>query len=447
MHSWLRGARFRGLVRAERVSSEAPGFRLSRLTVSPAMARENAGAQQGPLAYMPFHILQHIIVQLPLRTRLTAGCAAKFIWLAASSPADASGAASAPLGELLPPTGLGVARRWEPAWEAAVVDRSLTVYVGERPLGKPCAFPPPAASRSRNWWSLAGHAYVAGQTPKGKPKSVKGLALCGGGTGNLHGATKWIGVNFVRGVQIHGGMELAAKSSTTLVGCHVRGSLKVMAHASLLLIGCRIDSGAIAVKGGSRSKLVMRDCRVSGSKYAVSSRGFDVVDIQNCIFPNRGLTLTASSDGNAAMRKRATPSKVILQDCTFLPPTEEEFRLRHPDHAPLPNPDDQAWVRARADNGLNLWYAGPVAHEFICQRNSFSYEILFWDILEGTIVLDNNIFHRSLRDEHHVRVTGLNPVDFPDHPNSSFVLQVLGAPSWLRWSSEYGAEVRMLTAE
>jgi len=148
------------------------------------------------------------------------------------------------------------------------------------------------------------------------------------------------------------------------------------------------------------------------------------------------------------MRKRATPSKVILQDCTFLPPTEEEFRLRHPDHAPLPNPDDQAWVQARADNGLNLWYAGPVAHEFICQRNSFSYEILFWDILEGTIVLDNNIFHRVPTDsvEHvHVSVAGLNPVDFPDRSSSSFVVQVLRAPSWLRAKSEYGAEVRMLT--
>ena len=273
---------------------------------------------------------------------------------------------------------------------------------------------------------------------------MKGLALCGGGTGNLHGATKWIGVNFVRGVQIHGGMELAAKSSTTLVGCHVRGSLKAMAHASLLLIGCRIDSGAIAVKGGSRSKLVMRDCRVSGSKYAVSSRGFDVVDIQNCIFPNRGLTLTTSSDGDAETRKRATPSKVVLQDCTFCC-TEEEYRLRHPNHASLPNPDDQAWVRAADINGLNLWYAGPVAHEFICQRNTFSYAMLFWDILEGAIVLDNNVFHHSLRDEHHVRVTGLNPVDFPDRSSSSFVVQVLQAPSWLRAKSEYGAEVRMLT--
>ena len=67
----------------------------------PHAAAPDDGDFEGPLASMPLDVLQKILVQVPLESRLKPAFAAKFLWLAASSPTAAG--RSSPLGPLLPP--------------------------------------------------------------------------------------------------------------------------------------------------------------------------------------------------------------------------------------------------------------------------------------------------------------------------------------------------------
>lgn len=122
-------------------------------------------------------------------------------------------------------------------------------------------------------------------TPKGNAKSMKNLALAGGGVGVLRGATKWSGVNHFCGLHIIGDMDFGSKTLTTLVGCHVEGHIKVSTHGSLTMIGCTHSprAGAKALRIGKKGKLTMLDCRVvhsAGTKGDIDARHYEEIDIQ-----------------------------------------------------------------------------------------------------------------------------------------------------------------------
>ena len=117
------------------VPSAAGGAAMAAAGGAAAAAPPNDGDDEGPLASMPLDVLQKILLQVPLESRLKPAFAAKFLWLAASSPtaAGASSAASSPLGPLLPPAALGPPGAFEPT-----------------PAAGPKIFPPKAASKKKN---------------------------------------------------------------------------------------------------------------------------------------------------------------------------------------------------------------------------------------------------------------------------------------------------------
>ena len=418
-----------------------------------AAAPPNDGDDDGPLASMPLDVLQKIFSQVPLESRLKPAFAAKFLWLAASSPsaAGASSAASSPLGPLLPPAALGPPGAFEPTPTAR---RSGD----DSPL-----FPPKAASKKRNRWSLAGHEFAAATTPKGNPKSMKGLALVGGGTGVLRGKTKWLGTNFIRGVHITDQVEISAKGRLTLIGCRIDAPIKLLGGASLTMIGCtrRLSEREIGVKVGVAAKLVMIDCNLirvgeeltSGSP--IYSRGYESVEIRNCTFDGVGmLDLTGRQEGSssddaqdrAQERRDRAPSTFALEGCTFKPVPLSEMGS----HYDVPdNPEEDIFMRG----GLNMWYSGPVAKDFCVRDNDFSGRVLFWDHWEGTMRLENNKFHGAdvgadvpvrKRPQTHVEMDGMTPSEH--YPVSTAVVEVVGAPPWLRHEGKNGASVECVDA-
>ena len=143
------------------------------------MAERAAGAgglpqylqiRQGMLASMSLEILQEILAQLPLCSRLQPAFAAKFMWLAATSTDGRNhDMSSSPLGALLPPTALGSGR-----WEIAPTGVQLSGHF---------VFPPAQSSKTRNHWLLtgAGGDFSVVPTPKGNAKTMSRLALAGGG--------------------------------------------------------------------------------------------------------------------------------------------------------------------------------------------------------------------------------------------------------------------------
>ena len=418
------------------------------MATSGAAPAADDGDDEGPLASMPLDVLQRILLQVPLESRLKPAFAAKFLWLAASSPtADgASSAASSPLGPLLPPAALGPPGAFEPTPTAR---RSGD----DSPL-----FPPKAASKKRNRWSLAGHEFAAATTPKGNPKSTKGLAVVGGGTGVLRGKTKWLGTNFIRGVHITDEVEIGAKGSLTLIGCRIDAPVKLMSGASLAMIGCtrRLSGRENGVKVGVGAKLVMIDCHLirvgeeGGMGNAIYSRGYESVEIRNCTFDGvRGLDLTGqgSSSDDAQERRDKAPSTFALEGCTFKPVPLSQMGAHY---EAQDNPEEDIFQRGR----LNMWYSGPVAKDFCVRDNDFSGRILFWDHWEGTMRLENNKFHGAAvgadvpvrkRPQTHVEMDGITPS--AHYPVSTAVVEVVGAPPWLRHEAKNGASVKCVTPD
>jgi hypothetical protein len=222
---------------------------------------------------MTLEILQEILLQLPIAARLPPCFAAKFLWHAAS----AGEAGSSPLAPLLPPPALGPPRAWElaPADDYCLQQLDKIPFVASLPIGA-AWFPPRAASKARNRWLLQSGPldedgdpsiiYAVRPTPKGNPRALKNLALAGGGTARLHGATKWMGVNFFRGVEIRGDMTFGPGSQITLVGCHIKAPIKQLGGGgSLTLIGCTVDAGppragGYGVKLGADGHLLILNC-------------------------------------------------------------------------------------------------------------------------------------------------------------------------------------------
>ncbi len=101
---------------------------------------------------------------------------------------------------------------------------------------------------------------------------------------------------------------------------------------------------------------------------------------------------------------------------------------------------------------VSPWYTGAVAHEFRVRGNDFAGGLMFWQLHEGTMVLDNNTFHgpgavqpyqagtedaaNRRRSSSHVEVYVM------DGETSTAVVHVRGAPSWLRHEARNGASIQ-----
>lgn len=443
-----------------------PGLRLCTqpLTTSSRMPRRKqvaAQAEEGMLARMSLELLQEILVNLPLRARLQPAISAKFLWLAACSPmmADDQVAESSPLGALLPPPGLGAPLAWAAAPTNALHTNGHAI------------FPPPQAPKCSHWL-LTGNTYTVVATPKGNPKTLKNFAVAGGGTGVLRGETKWSGLNYIRGVRIVDDMVLAPHSEVILVGCHIGGYIKQLANGSLTLIDCTLvrvsrseqsgsstlgmgnnmhSLGDPGVKVGNKGKLTMLGCHITGprDKPDVAARNFSEINIQDCIFEN------ALSSGNLSVGYQTygaqvaeTPAKFCLEGCLFKPVPLTQMG---PGYVPPQAVEDDVFVRG----SRSMWYTGAVAHEFRVRGNDFAGGLMFWQLHEGTMVLDNNTFHgpgavqpyqagtedaaNRRRSSSHVEVYVM------DGETSTAVVHVRGAPSWLRHEARNGASIQTAT--
>lgn len=417
--------------------------------------QEFAGQQseKGMLGRMSLELLQEILVKLPLRARLQPAMSAKFLWLAASSPmtAGVQAAASSPLGALLPPPGLGAPR----AWVAAPTD---TLHRTGHAI-----FPPPRASK-RTHWLLTGNTYTVVPSPKGNPRTLKNFALAGGGTGVLRGATKWSGLIYIRGVRIVDDIVLAPHSEVTFVGCRIDGYIKQLGNGSLTLIDCTLVRvsrseqsdmyrlGDPGVKVGNKGKLTMLGCRITGprDKPDIAARNFSEIDIQDCIFES------ASSCGNLSVGYQTfgtqvaeTPARFQLEGCTFKPTPLAQMG---PGYVPPEEVDDDVFVRGYR----SLWYTGAVAHEFRVRGNDFAGGLMFWQLLEGTMLLDRNTFHgpqavqpyqAGTEDAAKMRRSSSHVECYVMDATSTAVVHVQSAPSWLRTEARNGASIQIDAAD
>ena len=421
-----------------------------------SMARngiESAQSTECLLGRLSLDLLQEILVRLPLRSRLQPALSAKFLWLAASSPmTDGQAEKVPPLGALLPPLCLGVPCTWAP------VPSNV--------------FPPSRVSQSSSHWLLAGQTCTVVPTPKGNPKTLKNLGLSGGGTGALLGETKWSGVNFVRGVRLVNDIELAPHSDVVFVGCRIEGYIKQLAHGSLTLIECTLvrvarseqvgsstlgrdinghDLGDPGVKVGTRGKLTMLGCRVTGprDKPDIAARNYSEIDIQDCIFES-GVSCGNLSVGYQAYGEQVaeTPARFHLEGCTFKPTPLTQMGA---DYIPPEEAEDDVFLRG----SRSVWYTGAVAHECRVRDNDFGGGLMFWQLLEGMMLLENNTFHGSCqsaaldpyqagtedgtqlrRSSSHVEVFVM------DGATSTAVVKVRGAPTWLRHEARNGASIQ-----
>ena len=415
---------------------------------------ESAQSAECLLGRLSLELLQEILVQLPLRFRLQPALSAKFLWLAASSPMTTNGQAEKvfPLGALLPPPSLGMPCTWAP------VPNNV--------------FPPPsrAVSKGGSRWLLAGQTYTVMRTPKGNPKTLKNLALSGGGTGVLLGETKWSGLNFVRGVRIVNDMVLAAHSDVRFVGCRIEGYIKQLGHGSLTLIGCTLvrvarseqagsnilgrdandhDLGDPGVKVGTRGKLTMLGCRVTGprDKPDIAARNYSEIDIQDCIFAN-GVSCGNLSVGYQTYGGEVaeTPAKFHLEGCTFKPTPLAQMGA---DYTPPEAAEDDVFLRG----SRSVWYTGALAHTYRVRDNDFAGGLMFWQLLKGVMLLEDNTFHGSCppaavdpyragtEDGAHRRRSASHVEVFVMDATSTAVVEVRGAPSWLRCEAKNGATI------
>jgi hypothetical protein len=414
--------------------------------------------EEGMLGRMSLELLQEILVKLPLRARLQPAVSAKFLWLAASSPmtADGQAAASSPLGALLPPRGLGAPR----AWTAAPTD---TLHTTGHAI-----FPPSRVSKCGHWL-LTGNTYTVVPTPKGNPKTLKNFALAGGGTGVLRGETKWSGLNYIRGVHIVDDIVLAPRSEVIFVGCRIDGYIKQLGNGSLTLIDCTLvrvsrseqsgsstlgmsinmhSLGDPGVKVGNKGKLTMLGCRITGprDKPDIAARNFSEIDIQDCIFE------CAISCGNLSVgyttygsQVAETPARFLLEGCTFKPTPLAQMG---PGYVPPQAVEDDVFIRG----SRSIWYTGAVAHQFRVRGNDFAGGLMFWQLHEGTILLEDNTFHgpraaqpyqAGTEDAAHRRRSSSHvEVYVMDGETSTATVHVRGAPSWLRTEAQNGASIQ-----